>query len=894
LLRRDLGPKSFDNSPLGGYPPKPHYFDESGRIPRPADRTLLLERFKNRLHSEIPERPIPERFTDIELGARDPENPLPIHDYKDIIVDTIHQNPVTIIVAETGAGKSTQVPQFLLEAGYKIDLTQPRRLASKMLSERIGDEIAEAIGDPEARSLVGLHTAEHNTVTDDTRITVLTDGLRLVQELNARGDIENEVLIIDEVHEWNKNIEVLVAWTKNVIKEKPNLRVVLMSATMDAHRLADYFGQQNTRPPIIEVPGRTFAVEKKEEPGSTVYEQVVAYAKQDKNILVFLPGVREIGDMQRDLEESFEAQGMMDVVVLPLHGKLSDQEQKAVDREYPGVKIILATNVAQTSLTIKDIDVVIDSGLERRVEIDDEGVQSLRLHAISRADADQRAGRAGRTHEGTYVLTRLDRDSVHTPYINRDDYPMPEILRSDIDQNTLAVAGAGLRLSELDLFHPIDHESLLRSEHGLTLLGALDEGRITPRGRRMNQFPVHPTLARMLVESENYSDEVRSYVSAIVASFEVGKLPSYLYNARKDWRELTDENQSDHLAQLDIFIATQSMGVHELCRLGLDARNVTRAHELHEKLTRRGQIAPQHLVAPSEDQRAEIIECVASGLVDFVYEASGKGSFTRLVGRTATERVLSDRSLVTKGSPNLIVGTPYQYEHPKRGERQVIEGVTVVAASTLGKVAGNLCEWQDSGEYTWRGGLPKVDQRQMFRDTIPTGMWREQQAQSSAELRSEIIRYSMENPGHAQKTLRAIKKELEALRRLAGNTMPQFTQNDLENYIQRATPENITDPALVDEYLRQIMVEERITLDDFVPPETRARIYENSPLNIESGGQGFNIRYSNGTAKIHLNSPLEIASLSSEIYLPDGRHVQLVYEKKGYSVMQLKEMLRPR
>jgi HrpA-like RNA helicase len=897
LLRRHLGSKNFDNSPPGGYPKNAHYIDESGRNPKPADidRVALLALFRSRLRPEAPKRPTPERFTDIELGARDTENPLPTHDYKDLIVETIHQHQVSIIVAETGAGKSTQVPQYLLEAGYTVNLTQPRRLASNMLSERIGDEIVDAIGSPEARHLVGLHTAEHNTVTDYTRITVLTDGLRLVQELNARGDIENEVLIIDEVHEWNKNIEVLVAWTKNVIKEKPNLRVVLMSATMDAHRLADYFGKNESRPPIIEIPGRTYEVEKKEEPGSTVYEQVVAYAKQDKNILVFLPGVREIGDMQIALEKTFEVQNMMDVTVLPLHGKLSDQEQKAVDREYPGVKIILATNVAQTSLTINDIDVVVDSGLERRVEIDFEGIQSLRLHAISKADADQRAGRAGRTHEGIYVLTpyEWDPDMPHVPYIKRDDYPMPEILRSDIDQNTLAVAGAGLRLSDLELFHPLERESLRRSEHGLTLLGALEDGRITPRGRRMNEFPVHPTLARMLVESENYSNDIRTYMSAIVASFEVGKLPSYLYNASRDWRELTDESESDHLAQLDIFIATQDMNAHELSVLGLDIRNISRARELHEKISRRSQLAPQPLIAPSDKQRAEIVECVASGMVDFVYKVGDVGGFTRLIGRTATQRMISNRSLTAHGSSKLIVGTPYQFTHPEKGEQRVIEGVTAVTASTLGKVAGNLCTWKDSGEFTWRGGVPKVDQYQVFRDTVKTGMWREQPAQPSPELRSEIIRYSMENPGNAQKALRVIKKELELLRRLAGSIIPQFTHEDLETYIQKAAPKDIADPSLIDEYLRRNMAEENITLDAFVPPEVRAKVYENSPPSIEKDGRGFNVRYSNGVAKIHLSDALEAASLSDEIYLPDGRHVQLVYKKKGYSVVRLKEMLLP-
>ncbi len=893
-MRRDFGPKNYDRSYLGLRRDTPQYTDQGGRLPQASDdKELLLERFRRRFF--VPqERLGPEPFTNIELGSRDPENPLPITDFKQVITETIQQNPVTIIVAETGAGKSTQVPQYLLEAGYTVSMTQPRRLAANMLSDRIGEELAEAIDDPAARDLVGLHTAEHNTITDDTRITVLTDGLRLVQELNYRGDIENEVLIIDEVHEWNNNIEVLVAWTKKLVAERPDLRVVLMSATMDAHRLAQYYSDVVTTPPIIEVPGRPHDVEKLEEAGSTVFDQTVKYAKEDNNVLVFLPGVREIGDMQRDLEEYFAEHGMEDVTVLPLHGKLSDQEQKAVDQFYPGVKIILATNVAQTSLTIKGMDVVVDSGLERRVEIDEEGVQSLRLHAVSRADCDQRAGRVGRTHPGTYVLTRLDNEADWVPYIRRDEYPMAEILRSDVDRNTLAVAAAGLDFSELDLFHPVDHDSLIRSRHRIELLGGVDsEGKITPRGRRMNEFPVHPTFARMLLESENYTEEVRRYVSAMVASLEVGRLPSYLYTANKNWTSLTDEHESDHLAQLDIFIATQGIeSNYELKRLGLDVRNVPRARELHDKISRREGMRPVELQPPTQQQRDEILECVVAGMVDFVYVSSGRDTYKRALGTTATDRVISNRSVVRGAGPTTVVGWPYQYQHPERGEQYVLENVTTNGKipETLGRVAGNLCNWE-GGNIRWRGGQPVVEQRQLFRDTIPTGVWREAEAEPSEELRQAVLTYVTENPGNALRALRSTKKELEKLRRVAKDDVPQITQDDLVRYLERATPDNITDPSLVDELLRRIIEEEGLSLDMLVPEHERAAIYEAAPPTIEREGVTLDVRYSSGKATSHVLDPSVVANLTAEVELPDGRPVQLMYNKKPHTLAELKQMV---
>lgn len=856
-------------------------------------KSHLHDLLRQRAESQrTPRRLIPEKFTDIELGIKDAYDALPIQADKELIVSTIHNNPVTIIVAETGAGKSTQVPQYLLEAGYTVRMTQPRRLATRMVTERIADELEESFGDESARQLVGYRTAETNTTVEGvTRITLMTDGIEQVIQLGGEPRPEFEVTISDEVHEWNKNNEIIIGWQKKLLAEKSDIHLVVMSATMDAEKLAAFFEKgTGIRPPIIEVEGRTYNVDKTEAPESTIFDETLKYAKAGNNVLTFLPGVREIDDTKRELENVLEKDGIYDIIVLPLHGKLTEGEQNMVDIDYPGrTKIILSTNVAQTSLTIKDIDVVVDSGLERRVEINLEGVQSLRENNISQADCNQRAGRAGRTHEGLYVLTKLDKYTDFKPFINRDEYQTPEILRSDVDRNTLAVAATGLNFSKLELFHPLDQKSLRQSSHRLQLLGALDDdGCMTERGRRMNKFPVHPTSARMMVESDHYSDETRAYVAAVVSAVEVGGLPLYLQNSSRAWRKLSDEKQSDHLAQLDVFIAIQEMSVREIKQLGLDSRNVERARELYEKMRKRANISTRELSPPSAQQREEIVVCVAAGLIDFVYESAGNGKFVRAIGHHATEREISNRSTLV-GSPTHLVGIPYGYQDKRKGEQSIIENVSAIKLGLLGKVAANLCVMVDSGPVKWRGEKPVYEQKEMFRGMLPTGRWQEHSAEPSTQLRKEIIAYVVEHPGNSQKALREVKKELERLQRFAKNDIPQLTQNDLERYILRATPKNITDPSLVDEYLRQIIAKEGLALDNFVPAEERERIYADAPAVIEKDGIELRLRYSNGKVRSYVSELKGVDALQEEAYLPDGRHIQLMYEKKAYTLQQLKE-----
>lgn len=859
--------------------------------------------------------PNPEKFTDVDLGNHE----LPVFDYKQRIIESVRDNLITIVVAETGAGKSTQVPQFLLEEGYEVIMTQPRRLAAQMLSEQIEREINGSLG-PEGYGYVGFHTARHNTINDRTRISVVTDGLRLVQELNERDEIDDEVLIIDEVHEWNKNMEMLIALVKKMMIEKPRLRVVIMSATIDADKLATFLTHDDRRPNIMTIPGRNHEVAMTEAPESDVVREAVKYATADKTVLVFLPGLREIKDTQEQIYRLLKSQNLHDnVKILSLHGDMSPAEQEAIGQSYHGPKIICATNVAQTSITIPDVDVVVDSGLERRIMMDSEGVEPLELNHISRADCNQRAGRCGRTHEGTYVLTRyissemrkktksddtlgffrfipLDMKYDRTTGEGRLDYPIPEIMRTNADKSTLSMAAAGLNLRKLDLFHPIKDEVLKRSTNLLRVLGAFDsDDMITQRGKRMNEFPVRPTYARMLTyaEEKNFTQQTKSYLAAMVAVMEAGGLPNYSINGTNEWRTIAPERSSDYLSQLKLYLEMQdeeSMG--EVASQSLNPKKLLDARKSHSKLQRRMNLTPKPLPKfIATDQYAQLSDAVVSGMVDFVYRQGG-GEYRRTsesLGRNVTLRVLSDRSLV-RTHAQYAVGTPYKISaKDNRPEKHILQDVHVTTPAQLGAVALELCRWVDESP-VWRDGKPKVRQRLMFRETVPIDQWQEVDATWSSELREVILQHVKQRPGPAAKELTAIKKELEILWHRT-KEVERITQDEIDAIVTKLATKSVLSPDHLDAKLRQYMIANDMTLSRFVTDEERASILKRSPDAISWKGHELELAYKSGEPFVRHVTKARIVELLSDsdgesLKLPDGRKIYLQLGRKKQTLWQ--------
>lgn len=595
---------------------------------------------------------------------------LPIFEFKDIILDAVRQNNVVVITAETGAGKSTQVPQFLLEEGYRMVVTQPRRLAARTVAERVAEEVGCELG-----TIVGYRTAFERNCSEQTRALFCTDGLQLVRELTGRAA---EVLIIDEVHEWNINIETLVAWSRKKMKDGWNIKVVLMSATLESEKLARYYGKDV---PVIGVPGRTFKVEERKRDASELVPVVEELVRQRRNVLVFQPGKKEIAETCEQLKNC-------GAEILPLHGDLEPEEQRRCFKSYYLPKVVVATNIAQTSVTISDIDAVVDTGVERRVELSKEdGIEGLYLRPISQADCEQRKGRAGRTKDGLYFLCS------RVPKSERPDFPKAEVERSRLDQLVLRLAVIGIDATDLKFFHQPDLKVLSDAKRLLKKIGAMEEnGKVTSIGRTMARLPVSVQYARMIVEASKLG--VVDDVITVAALLEVGgirdKRNSYA------WGNLLGNGESDLLAELKLWKMAEGRE-GSLSEMGIFKKSFFRAKEIRQKLFE----SLYGLVDfGSSGDVKKIRQACVTGLIDHIFRrlapsvyGNGDGSIRKI-----------DKNSVVKYHPEWIVGVPVDIEVKKRfgsGVLNLVSMVTAVDLDMIKKIAPQLFTVRESSKLSF-------------------------------------------------------------------------------------------------------------------------------------------------------------------------------------------------
>ena len=637
-----------------------------------------------------------------QLGFSDT---LPVFDFYDTIVDAVDQNQVTIITAETGAGKSTQVPQYLAEHGYsKVIVTQPRILAARNLSRRVREEYAIRTG-KDGDDRIGYRTAHERDDSPRTQILYCTDGLQLVREITGAGTEEQQVLVLDEVHEWNENMEVLVAWAKKRCEEEPRFKVVVMSATIETSTLAEYFDTTA----VVNVPGRSYEVKKRRGTDvlSEIFNQLEATTKS--NMLVFLPGKSEIQNVGEAIKTKADEAG---VPVIPLHSQLEATAQQEAFANYPNGKIILATNIAQTSVTIDDVDVVIDSGLERRSEVRN-GVEGLYIAQISQADCLQRAGRAGRTKAGEYILAPYD-SMPCLEFDDRPEYATPEIMRKHIDRLTLRLANVGIDIEMLDFYHDPSKKAIQRAKRTLVALGAMTKkGDVARIGRQMEQFPVESSYGRMLVEAQKYSKEVQTKLAAIIGIQEIGGIVKG-GTRYTGWRKYTKQYKSDLLAQYDVYLALPLMIAAEYEETGIISKNVHKAKEVMERLDRDLGLDPELLTPIAEDEQDPLLRCIVAGQIDQLWMINEKGEAEHIV--TKQKRELSSGTVVR--NPKLVTGTPFDLQVPTRsGDLEtlhLVQGVTAVNTDWLLELAPELfMSRRGKVQYDPRSG--KLTTRQMVR-----------------------------------------------------------------------------------------------------------------------------------------------------------------------------------
>ena len=489
---------------------------------------------------------------------------LPMYQYRNDLLDALKEHQVIIVVAETGSGKTTQIPQYLHEGGYtkgglKVGCTQPRRVAAMSVAARVADEMGVKVGNE-----VGYSIRFEDNTSDKTVVKYMTDGMLLREFLNEPDLGSYSALMIDEAHERTLHTDILFGLVKDIAKFRPDLKLLISSATLDAQKFSQFFDDA----PILNVPGRMFevTVHHTQNPEANYLSAAVTtvfqiHVSQDRpgDILVFLTGQEEIEAMEEMLTETSRMAGKMmkELVICPIYANLPTELQAKIFEPTPAGarKVVLATNIAETSLTIDGIVYVIDPGFAKEnVYNPKTGMESLVTTPISRAAANQRKGRAGRLGPG--MCFRL---YTKWAYGNElEESTTPEIQRTNLNSIVLLLKSLGINeLIDFDFMDPPPAETLIRSLESLYALGALnDKGELTKIGRQMAEFPTDPMLAKAILAADKYGcvEEVLSIVSMLQEAHALFVRPTdKKVHADSARVRFTNKDGGDHFTLLNVW-----------------------------------------------------------------------------------------------------------------------------------------------------------------------------------------------------------------------------------------------------------------------------------------------------------------------------------------------------
>jgi ATP-dependent helicase HrpB len=575
---------------------------------------------------------------------------LPIYDLDEEIISALSRGNRLILQAPTGSGKSTQVPQILLDGGIlgggRCVILQPRRLAARMLATRVASERSVRLG-----AEVGYQIRLDNVSSKETKILFVTEGILLRQMLADPQLRGISTLVFDEFHERHLYGDITLARALDLQDTvRPDLKIVVMSATLDGAELQQYLKPAE----ILTSEGRMFPVEishlshdPKDDPIWETATDAVAehFESTEGDVLVFMPGAYEIQRTIRELQGRLGGR----CAVLPLHGELPAAEQdRAVNRSH-GRKVIVSTNVAETSLTIDGITLVVDSGLARVARYDpNRGINTLLIEKISAASAAQRAGRAGRTAPGLCVRLWTERDHIRRPLRE-----LSEIKRLDLAETLLSLKAAGVGdLQTFRWIEPPEPQALARAETLLRDLGALDgAGGITPIGRRMLNFPVHPRYARMFIAAEELGC-VRS-AALIAALTQTRSMLLRVDKKTEDERaEIFSGGTSDFLVLMRVFewARARDFRMNECRTLGIHSDSARQVAKLFEQFLDIAH-AEALLLEDTPPNDSDIAKCVLAGFADQVAVRRGTGTLVCDIvhgrrGLLARQSVASESSLL--------------------------------------------------------------------------------------------------------------------------------------------------------------------------------------------------------------------------------------------------------
>ncbi len=604
---------------------------------------------------------------------------LPIQDKIAEFQKSIDTNQVVIVRAPTGTGKSTMLPLAAYQTGHfdKIVVTVPTRIAATTLAKRVSELTNSPLGD-----IVGYQTGFEKMPGKYLNYT--TEGFELMNALNFedKNNGERTIVFIDEIHNWSTNIEALVAWVRMRIKNGWKAKVVLMSATIEVDKLSYFF--ENA--PIIKVESRGYPVQQLTATPDKFYDAIVSAVEKGKNTLAFVPGKQEILETSNAVIARLQKRNITNFIVIPIHGEMNHEDQLKAFVDSEATKIVISTNVCQSSVTIEGTEVVVDSGLERHIE-NVNGFETLTIGPISKSDHIQRMGRAGRVAPGVYIWCGPK------PIEELKEYSLPEILVSNtsLAQVTLRLANVGVSINDMEFYHMPTKEDIKMCMKSLQTLGAFDSNdNITLIGKYMAAMPISFRYARMLVEANRLN--VLEDVIIIACILELGGLKPYKAKYTSIMNNARGPIGSDMLAELDLFRFVQKQLLDNNPVKEINTKTYYRILELRSKLY---DVLPVIFGREIEStgNRRDIIKACCAGLVEYIYIKEPSSDWYTC-SNDNTRRKIDKYSMAFP--TEYIVGIPrnisYTCEHTENGLQTlyVISYANQVTLADLVEIAPQL------------------------------------------------------------------------------------------------------------------------------------------------------------------------------------------------------------